>query len=158
MTATNESIKCCVTVNTSAKEAFIAFTEKFSTWWPSAYTLSKETLQNIGFEPKEGGACYEIGLHGFRCDWGRVTVWEPPHQLRFTWQVSPKSTPEPNPALASEVRVSFTETAPSVTRVDIEHHNIERHGEGSAQYREELASEYGWPYLIGQYQAMLVVT
>lgn len=150
-----EPIRCSVTVNASAKEAFTTFTDEFSTWWPSAFTFSKGVLQDIGFEPKEGGACFEIGPHGFRCDWGRVTTWEPPDQLTIAWQVSPKSAPDPNPDHASEVRIRFTETGPATTLVEVEHTDIDRHGEGSAQYREELASEYGWPFLINQYAALL---
>lgn len=153
-----ESVKCSATVNVPAKEAFAAFTDRFSMWWPSAFTLSKEALHTIGFEQKVGGACYEIGPNGFRCDWGRVISWEPPYKLCFAWHVSPKSAPDPNPDHASEVRVKFTETDPSTTIVEVEHCDIHRHGEGSAKYRDELASEYGWPFLIGQYAALLNAT
>jgi len=150
-----EPVVCSVTVIASAEEAFRAFTDSFSAWWPSAYTLSKETLQDIGFEPIEGGACFEIGPHGFRCDWGRVTAWEPPNRLTLAWHVGPTSAPDPNPAHASEIRVRISEIEPSTSLVEIEHCDIQRHGEGSAKYREELASEYGWPFLIDQYAAML---
>jgi len=79
-------------------------------------------------------------------------VWNPPHDLQFTWQISPSSAPDPNPAHASEVQVRFIEGEEGHTLVEVEHKHIERHGEGSARYREEMASEYGWPYLLAQFQ------
>jgi len=148
-----EPIRISVQVNTSLKEAFAAFTEEFGCWWPSAYTLSKETLDTVGIEPREGGFCYEIGPHGFRCDWGRVKTWNPPHSIAFLWQVSPNSAPDPNPDHASEVQVRFTPLKDGQTLVELDHVNMERHGEGSSEYREEFASEYGWSYLLLQYQA-----
>ncbi len=152
MTDIFESINAVVNVNVNQRDAFVAFTEHFQLWWPKAYTLSKDTLSEIGIEPSEGGFCFEIGPHGFRCDWGRVLQWDPAEALRFTWQLGANSAPQPNPDLASEVSVCFKQNEDGSTRVVLTHKNIERHGEGAAQYRDELASEYGWPYLLKQYQ------
>jgi hypothetical protein len=43
----------------------------------------------------------------------------------------------------------------SRTRVIIEHTGFENHGEGAEQYRQEMASEYGWPFILARYFAML---
>ncbi len=147
-----EPINISVNVNANPGDAFSAFTARFQSWWPVAYTLSKDVLSEIGIEPSEGGFCYEIGPHGFRCDWGRVLQWSPSANLRFSWQLGANSTPQPNPGLASEVEVSFTNNDDGSTCVTLVHEHIERHGEGAAQYRGELASEYGWPYLLRHYQ------
>ena len=147
-----EPVRSSVQLNTSLNEAFAAFTDRFGSWWPNAYTLSKETLDTVGIEPREGGFCYEIGPHGFRCDWGRVKAWNPPHNLEFLWQVSPSSAPDPNPDHASEVQVRFSALQSGLTLVELVHSNFERHGEGSREYREEFASEYGWSYLLREFQ------
>ncbi len=140
------------TVLCSQEEAFNAFVTDFQKWWPQAYSLSRECLACIGIEPKVGGMCYEIGPYGFRCDWGRVLTWQPPAILVFTWQITAHRVPEPNPALVSEVSVSFAEVETGQTQVKLEHKHLCRHGEGSDAYREELASEYGWPYILGEFK------
>ena len=149
-----ETIRSSVVVDLPPDEAFSAFVERFDEWWPQAYTFSKESLQTIGIEAREGGFCYEIGPFGFRCDWGRVLEWSPPSKLRFAWHISPNSAPDPDPEHASKVYVTFSpkEGNQNQTLVELEHSAIERHGEGGAQYREELASEYGWPYLLSAFQ------
>ncbi len=152
MTEILEPIDVSVNINANQSDAFIAFTEYFQTWWPKGYTLSKDALSEIGIEPSEGGFCFEIGPHGFRCDWGRVLEWNPAEILRFTWQLGANSAPQPNPDMASEVHVDFKKNQDGSTSVTLAHECIERHGEGAVQYRDELASEYGWPYLIKQYQ------
>ncbi|MFL0800385.1 MAG: SRPBCC family protein [Agarilytica sp.] len=152
MTEIIEPINASINVNVAPGDAFIAFTEHFQSWWPMAYTLSKEVLSEIGIEPSEGGFCFEKGPHGFRCDWGRVLQWSPAEALRFTWQLDANSAPQPNPDMASEVSVHFNKNEDGTTRVALDHENLERHGACAAQYRDELASEYGWPYLLQQYQ------
>lgn len=59
----------------------------------------------------------------------------------------------PDPDRASEVDVRFIGEAAGSTRVEIEHWRFERHGEGGAEYRQGLASDQGWPYMLGLYAA-----
>jgi hypothetical protein len=35
----------------------------------------------------------------------------------------------------------------------MEHRDFDRHGEGAEGYRAALASEQGWPYILGRYAA-----
>ncbi len=132
--------------------AFNAFVTDFQKWWPQAYSLSKEGLKEIGITPKVNGMCYEIGPHGFRCDWGRVLIWQPPERLVFTWQISERSAPEPNPELASEVHLEFVNLGANQTQIKLQHKHFSRHGEGGVNYCTEMASEYGWPYIISEYK------
>ena len=73
--------------------------------------------------------CFELGPHGFRCDWGRVLAWEPPGRLVLAWQIGPTRVPKPDPAKASEVEVRF-ERDGHATRASLSHTGFERHGEG----------------------------
>jgi hypothetical protein len=71
------------------------------------------------------------------------------------WQLSPHSTPEPNPKKASILEVAFVSEGDSRTRVSVEHTAFEKHGEGAEKYRQEMASEYGWPFILAQYAAAI---
>ena len=55
----------------SEQQAFDLFTKQLAKWWPREYTWSRESLEFIGIEPRVGGRCYERGLHGFECQFGR---------------------------------------------------------------------------------------
>ena len=92
-----------------------------------------------------GEWCYEQGQHGFRCDWGRILEWNPPHSLAFTWQIGPKSVLQPDPDQCTEIRVQFTKLAPGKSRINLRHRYFERHGVDAPGYRADMASEYGWP-------------
>lgn len=145
-------MKFSVVVESPIEKAFATFTSEFQSWWPSSYTLSQGALVKLGIEPKENGMCYEIGPHNFRCDWGRVLKWSPPNQLALSWQINQNSAPEPNPEKASELIITFIQVNAKTTRVDLEHLNIHLHGDGYEKYRDELISEYGWPYLLNEYK------
>lgn len=133
-------------------EAFDLFTNHLATWWPAEYTWAQEALEELAIEPRSGGFCYEVGPYGFRCDWGRVTECVPPERLVFSWQISPGRAPVPDPAKASVVEAAFAaEDGRAATRVAVEHREFDRHGDGAAAYRDAMASEFGWPFILGQF-------
>ena len=132
-------------------DAFATFTERMAAWWPPDATWSREALESIGIEPRVGGFCFERGPHGLRLDWGRVTTWEPPHRLVFSWQIGPHRTPEPNPAHASEVEVRFDDDG-GASRMTLQHRGFERHGADAAAYRDAMASDAGWPHLLDRFR------
>lgn len=146
-----KTIQRTLTVPVSAARAFALFTAELASWWPAEYTWSQEVLETIAIEPGVNGRCYERGPHNFECDWGRVLAWEPPHRLVFTWQISPKREPEPNPAKASEVEVRFASESPSSAQVQFEHRDLARHGDGADEYHSALDSPQGWPYILDCY-------
>lgn len=148
-----EPVTTEVTVPLSRNEAFELFTARFGHWWPRDYSYSGEVLTSIELGNAQGAWCYELGPHGFRCDFGRIIKWEPPSKVAFTWQIGPKSTPQPNPSKASLVTVTFAERGVGQTSVTVEHSDFAKHGEGAAQYRAEMASEFGWPFVLQQYVA-----
>lgn len=147
-----ESVRSIVTVALPAERAFAFFTEHFTLWWPREYTWGREALEEIGLERREGGFCFERGPHGFRCDWGRILAWEPPRRLVLAWQISPRHEPEPNPARASTVEITFLAETPMQTRVVLDHRDFERHGEEAAEYRAALASREGWSSILDRFR------
>jgi|SRR5690606_34185723 len=153
----DEPIRHTLSVTSDPANAFALFTEELGRWWPHEYTWGQQALEAIGIEPFPDGMCYERGPHGFRCDWGRVLVWEPPHRLVLAWQISPRREPVPDPARASEVEINFEPAdtgEPGMeggTRVTLEHREFARHGDGAAEYRDALGSPEGWPYIMSKF-------
>jgi uncharacterized protein YndB with AHSA1/START domain len=135
------------------ERAFDAFVRELHEWWPQEYTWAGAALETIAIEPQEGGRCFELGPHDFHCDWGRVVAWEPPRRLVFTWQISPRREPVPDPALASEVEVRV-----EAGRVELEHRGLERHGDGAEAYAAAMGSDMGWPYILGRFAAHVAAT
>ena len=82
-----------------------------------------------------------------------MLAWEPPSRLVLAWQISPRREPEPNPERASTIELRFDAEGEELTRVTLEHRDFDRHGEGAGEYRAALASEQGWPYILGRYAA-----
>jgi uncharacterized protein YndB with AHSA1/START domain len=131
--------------------AFERFVGELREWWPREYTWSQDVLQELGIEPRVDGLCFEIGPHGFRCDWGRVVEWAPPHRLGLAWQIGPHREPVPDPRQASCVSVSFETQSPQHTRVVLVHTAFERHGPDGAAYRAAMTSPRGWPFILQRF-------
>lgn len=151
---TIEPIRHAVTVEAPPEDAFAAFTGGMNAWWPRDQSWSGELLERIGVEPRAGGFCYEIGPHGMRLDWGRVSRWEPPHRLAFSWQIGPDRRPEPNPGRSSEVDVGFVPDGEG-TRVELVHDGWERHGGDAAGYRHAVAQAGTWATMLERYAAVV---
>jgi uncharacterized protein YndB with AHSA1/START domain len=150
-----DTLELHTTIRRSPAEAFALFHGRFGEWWPPTNTYAGEANGSPGrltLGDGAGGLCSEIGQHGFRIDWGRVTVFEPPTRLVFLWQIAPNSVPDPNPDHASQVEVLFAAGGEGC-RITISHGAFERHGEGAEAYRDEMASEYGWPLALAAYEA-----
>jgi len=148
-----EPIRRTLQVPLPVERAFELFALGLVSWWPREYTWAGDLLDEIGIEPRAGGHCFERGPHGFVCDWGRVLVWVPPHELTFSWQISPARVPEPNPARASEVELRFEPAGEGQARVRFEHRAFERHGTGAAEYRAAMDAPGGWDYILDRYVA-----
>ena len=135
------------------EQSFDVFTDGLGTWWPQEYTWSGDTLAEIGIERGAGGFCYEFGPHGFRCDWGRVLVWDPPRRLVLTWQIGPHREPVPDPGRAGEVEVRFGEANHGRTLFTLEQRHFERFGKGGQAYAEAMGSPQGWPLILDRFAA-----
>jgi uncharacterized protein YndB with AHSA1/START domain len=149
--ADSSSLEHSVSVELPLEAAFARFVDDLNEWWPREYTWSGDALEQIGIELKEGGMCFERGPDGFRVDWGRVTELDPPTRLAFTWQVGPHREPVPDESRASEVEVTFVSDDEGRTRVSLEHRGFERHGDEGGGYCAAMASDQGWPYILGRY-------
>lgn len=146
MSAVLQPVRCSIAVAARPTDAFNGFVDGIGRWWPLAYTYSGDQFETAAIEPHAGGRWFERGLDGVETTWGTVRAFEPERRLVVSWGVSPKRTPEPS-GKESEVEIRFVQ-ASGGTRVELEHRDFERHGEGARQLREGMASRQGWPLIL----------
>jgi hypothetical protein len=73
----------------------------------------------------------------------------------ISWDISPAWSIETDHTKSSEVEVRFIAEAPDRTRVELEHRNIERHGDGWDSIRDGVDGDNGWPLYLRRYVASL---
>ena len=146
----SETIHHHVVVNAPLDRAFEVFTGQFGDFKPREHNLLCVPIAETVFEPRVGGHIYDRGVDGSLCKWARVLVYEPPKRVVFTWDIGPTWQLETDPTRSSEVEVRFIAEADDRTRVELEHRNLDRHGDGWEAVREGVDSDAGWPlYLRG---------
>jgi uncharacterized protein YndB with AHSA1/START domain len=151
MQATDTSVRAQVVVDAPLEHAFSVFTEGFGSFKPPEHNLLAVEIAETVFEPRVGGYLYDRGVDGSECRWARVLAYEPPHRVVLSWDISPQWQLETDLEKTSEVEVRFVSEAPERTRVDLEHRNLERHGEGWEGEREGVASAGGWPLYLQRF-------
>ena len=150
---TETSVRKTVTVEAGQERAFEVFTSGIGSWWPKEHHIGSADMAGCTFEPRVGGRWYETSVDGSECDWGQVLVWEPPHRIVHTWQIQADWKYDPDVAKGSEVEVRFIAEGPNRTRVELEHRNFDRHGDGGKEVADSVANPHGWGYVLAQYTA-----
>jgi uncharacterized protein YndB with AHSA1/START domain len=143
-----------VVVEVPIGQAFEIFVKKFDLLKPRKHNLLPVEIAETVFEAKVGGSIYDRGVDGTICRFARVLAYEPPHRVVFSWYIDPQWRIETDPNRASEVEVRFVSEAPNRTRVELEHRNLDRHGEGWEAVRQGVGSEGGWPLYLHRYVAI----
>jgi uncharacterized protein YndB with AHSA1/START domain len=149
------SIRHQVVVNAPIERAFSVFTKDFGKFKPLDHNLLNADIAETVFELHVGGHVYDKGVDGSECRFARVLVYEPPTRVVISWDISPRWSIETDPAKTSEVEVRFIAEAPDRTRVELEHRNIDRHGDGWESVREGVDNEDGWPLYLRRYADLL---
>jgi len=96
------------------------------------------------FEPRVGGHIYDRGTDGTECRWSRVLAYDPPDRVVFSWDISLQWQLETDPSKTSEIEVRFIPEGDNRTRVELEHRNLDRHGDGWEAMRDAVGSPDGW--------------
>jgi uncharacterized protein YndB with AHSA1/START domain len=138
------SVQSEIVVEAPLERAFAVFTEDIGSWWPPENHILEAELAEMVFEPRVGGHVYDRGVDGSECRWARVLAYEPPNRVVISWDITPQWQLETDSSRASEIEVRFVPEAPERTRVELEHRNLERHGEGWEGLRDAVGSEGGW--------------
>ena len=140
-----------VVVNAPIERAFAVFTERFGAFKPREHNLLAVPIAETVFEPRVGGHIYDRGVDGSECRWARVLAYEPPNRVVFSWDISPTWQVETDHDRTSEVEVRFIAESPERTRLELEHRNLDRHGDGWEGMREGVAGDQGWPLYLGRF-------
>ena len=131
-------------VEAPVERAFTVFTEEIDSWWDPDHHLLETELAEMVFEPRVGGTIFDRGVDGSECHWARVLVWEPPDRFVISWDINVDWKLETDHERTSEVEVRFVEQGPERTLVELEHRNLDRHGDGWEEMRDSVGSENGW--------------
>jgi uncharacterized protein YndB with AHSA1/START domain len=138
------AVRTSTIVEAPIERAFSVFTEGIGSWWPETHHILEGELAEMVFEPRVDGNIYDRGVDGSECRWARVLAYEPPHRVVFSWDINTSWQLEADPEKTSEVEVRFTPEGEDRTLVELEHRNIDRHGEGWERMRDAVGSQGGW--------------
>jgi len=148
------SVRTQVVVEAPIERAFRVFTEEFGSFKPPQHNLLSSEIAETVFEPRVGGHLYDRGVDGSECRWARVLAYEPPDRVVISWDISPQWQVETNLEKTSEVEVRFVSETPERTRVELEHRNLERHGDGWQAVREGVGGDGGWPLYLSRFAGL----
>ena len=155
MEAQETSVRMQVVVEAPIERAFRVFIEQFDRIKPREHNMLGVDISETVFERRVGGYIYDRGVDGSECRWARILAYEPPDRVVFSWDISPEWRVETNPDRTSEVEIRFIAETPQLTRVELEHRNLDRHGEGWRAERDGIASEGGWPLYLQRFADLL---
>jgi uncharacterized protein YndB with AHSA1/START domain len=144
MQATDTTVRTSIVVDAPIERTFSVFTEKIDSWWNPEHHILDAELAEMVFEPRVGGHVYDRGVDGSECRWARVLAYEPPARVVISWDINTQWQLETNLDKTSEVEVRFIAESAQRTRVELEHRNLDRHGDGWEQIRGAVGSPDGW--------------
>ncbi|MEM9048124.1 MAG: SRPBCC domain-containing protein [Pseudomonadota bacterium] len=136
-----EPVEVTVVLRKTKREAFIAFTQKISGWWPlethsvGPY-LGEPMPQTVVLEPYEGGRIYEMSPTGIERVWGTITKWTEDEEIEFTWHPGQKVD------RATTVNVTFQTTDNGATVVALRHSGWEVLAQEAQNTRDNY--DRGW--------------
>jgi uncharacterized protein YndB with AHSA1/START domain len=138
-------IEKSIFVKRPLEAAFRHFTTDIGKWWPLREGLSfgGERAHQIFLEDRVGGRFFERFTDGEEFECGKVTAWDPPARVVFTWK-------QPDWDGPTEVEVRFAAEGDG-TRVRLEHRGWEARGETARKHRDSYNG--GWDFALSRYAA-----
>ena len=117
-------------VKATPERAFEAFVAEIGAWWrPNGlFQTTPREPGRLAFEPGAGGRLTETLASGKVFEIGRITAWDPPSRLGFSYRQA--NFP---PDLQTDVEVRF-EPVGEETRVSVEHRGFDRVPAGAARH------------------------
>ena len=136
------TIRKSIRVERSPEISFRVFVEAIGEWWPKGPSFNGKVLKDMVIEGKVGGRFFERYTDGTEYEIGRITDFQPPAMVGFTWRA-------PSWDCNTQVQIRFTAEG-SGTRVELEHSGWEQ-----AENLRETRKNYhqGWDFILRQYQS-----
>jgi uncharacterized protein YndB with AHSA1/START domain len=153
--ASDTAVRHSVVVDAPIERAFSVFTDDFGSFKPPDHNLLDAPIAETVFESHVGGHIYDRGVDGSECRWARVLVYEPPNRVVFSWDINTQWQIEMDPDRTSEIEVRFTAESRERTRVELEHRNLDRHGDGWEGTREGVGGEGGWSLYLDRFSEVV---
>ncbi len=134
------TIRKSIRVERSPEVSFRAFCEEIGQWWPKGPSFGGKDLKDMFIEGRVGGRFYEIYDDGSEYEIGRVTAYQPPEVVAFTWRA-------PSWEKATQVEVRFNPDG-NGTRIELEHSGWEQ----DPKLQEGRKShDGGWDFVLGHF-------
>jgi uncharacterized protein YndB with AHSA1/START domain len=137
------TIRKSIWLGRPSETSFRVFCEDVSEWWPRGFADGSKLF----LDRCVGGRLFERRPDGTEYEIGRVTAYQPPSIVAFTWRA-------PSWNLATQVEIRFSPERGG-TRVELEHSGWEREPQ-VAEYRRNYDS--GWETILGHYQTAVGAT
>jgi uncharacterized protein YndB with AHSA1/START domain len=145
------TVRQSVVVDAPLDKAFAVFTEEFGRFKPPEHNLLGVEIAETVFEGHVGGYLYDRGVDGSVCRWARILAYDPPDRVVLSWDIGPTWQIETDPNKTSEFEVRFISETPNRTKIELEHRNLERHGDGWQSVRDGVDGDQGWPLYLHRY-------
>ena len=137
------TIRKSIKVNCSPEKSFRVFCEEMSEWWPGGFGGKGTKLY---LEGRVGGRFYELRPDGTEYQIGKVTAYQPPSLVAFSWRA-------PSWDVDTQVEIQFTAEGAG-TRIDLEHSGWEQ----DAKTRDARNNyDGGWVTVLGHFQSFPAV-
>ncbi len=134
------TIRKSIWIERSPEISFKVFCEDIGEWWPGGFG-GKDSRLCLAREV--GGRFYEVRVDGSEYEIGRVTAYQPPSIVAFSWRA-------PSWDVTTQVEIRFSAEAGG-TRVELEHSGWEQ----DAKTRDARGNyDSGWGTILGHYQAV----
>jgi uncharacterized protein YndB with AHSA1/START domain len=134
------TIRKSIWVGRSPEISFKVFCEEIGEWWPGGFG-GKDSKLSLGREV--GGRFIEKRADGTEYEIGRITAYQPPSIVAFTWRA-------PSWDVITQVEIRFTAEAGG-TRIELEHSGWEQ----DAKTRDAQPNyNSGWDKILGHYEAV----
>jgi uncharacterized protein YndB with AHSA1/START domain len=132
------TIRKSIWVGRPPEVSFKVFCEDIGEWWPGGFG-GKDSKLSMGCEV--GGRFFERRADGTEYEIGRLTAYQPPSLVAFTWRA-------PSWEITTQVEIRFSAEAGG-TRIELEHSGWEQ----SAKTRDARNNyDSGWGTILGHYQ------
>lgn len=133
-------VRAEVEVRQPPAKAFELFISRMGEWWQEG-TPGANPAVAINLEPFPGGRWFEVDAAGAETQWGKVIEWQPSDRVLLVWEMNSRF--QHDPAVVTEIEITFTETASGGTRVALEHRKLEAYGADAQRLAESI--DKGWP-------------